>query len=153
LAKFTPLAVTDLSALSGNVTTPLIQWGNSGLAFILQSGCCGSTTNQVALVNSPSMLLTAGATKNPLPVANSLSPASATHGSFNFSLTIHGTGFVPGSQVTWNGAALFAGYVSSTQLTVYVPASSVASAGTATLVVTNPAPAGGASAALTFTIN
>jgi hypothetical protein len=99
------------------------------------------------------MLLTAGATKNPLPVAKSLSPASTTHGSGDLALTIHGTGFVPGSQVTWNGTTLFAGYVSATQLTVYVPASDVASAGTATLVVTNPAPAGGASAALAFTIN
>lgn len=52
LSKLTPVALTNLSQLSG---TPLalVPWGNSGLAFILQTGCCGSTTSQVVLVESP----------------------------------------------------------------------------------------------------
>lgn len=153
LAKFTPIAVANLSQISASTTLAFIPWGNNGLAFINQSGCCGTTTSQVILVQSPSMLLTAGGAKNPLPAAQSLSPANATHGGWNFPVTIKGTGFVPGSQVTWNGTALAASYVSATQLTVYVPASEIASAGTGQIFITNPAPGGGTSSALAFTIN
>lgn len=153
LSKFTPLALTNLSQLNGTSGIDLIHWGSSGLAFILQSGCCGSTSSQVVLVQSPAMLLTANGTKNPPPAATSLSPASATHGGGNIPITVSGTGFVPGSEVTWNGSTLAVAYISPTQLTVYVPASAIASAGTANVLVTNPTPGGGASTPLTFTIN
>jgi hypothetical protein len=152
LSKFTPVAVASLSQLSGTVLPTFIPWGNNGLAFILQGGCCGNTTSQVVLVQSPA-LLTASGTENPLPVAQSMSPTSVTHGSWNFLLTLRGTGFVPGSQVSWNGTTLAANYVGPTQLKVYVPAGSVAAAGAAKVVITNPAPGGGASASLTFSIN
>lgn len=153
LSQFTPVAVANLSQLSGSPTQAFTKWGNSGLAFALQSGCCGNGTTQLILVESPLMLLATGKAKNPVPVAGSLSPSNANHGSWNFPLTIQGTGFVPGSMVTWNGTALAADYVSSTQLTTYVPASDIVSPGTATVVVTNPKPGGGKSAPLTFTIN
>jgi trimeric autotransporter adhesin len=153
LAKFTPVAVTNLSQLNVAAELSFLRWGNSGLAFVLQAGCCGSTTSQVVLVQSPAMLLTASGAKNPLPVAQSLSPSSATHGGGNFVLTVKGKSFVPGSQVTWNGSALAADYVSSTQLNVYVPAADIASPGTAKIVVTNPPPGGGVSGTLTFSIN
>jgi trimeric autotransporter adhesin len=153
LSKFTPVAVANLSQLTGTTATNLIPWGSNGLAFILPTGCCGSTSAQVILVQSSSMLLTAGGTTNPVPVAQSLSPASATHGGGNFALTVKGSGFVPGSRVTWNGGTPTVAYVSSTQLTVYVPAADIAAAGSATVVVTNPPPGGGTSSALTFNIN
>ncbi|MGA8763903.1 MAG: IPT/TIG domain-containing protein, partial [Candidatus Sulfotelmatobacter sp.] len=145
LSKFTPLAVTNLSQLTAANELSFLRWGNNGLAFILQPGCCGNTASQVVLVQSPAMLLTSSGTKNPLPVAQSLSPASATHGGWNFALTVQGKGFVPGSQVTWNGSTLAADYLSPTQLRVYVPATSIAAAGTANVVVTNTAPGGGVS--------
>jgi trimeric autotransporter adhesin len=153
LAKFTPLGVVNLEQLNGSATPTLIRWGNNGLAFVLQPGCCGGSSPQVVLVQSPAMLLTTSGTKSPLPVAKSLSPASAAHGSWNFVLTVRGQNFVPGSQVTWNGHLLAADYVSASQLNVYVPAASIASSGTANIVVTNPAPGGGASSALPFSIN
>jgi hypothetical protein len=153
LAKFTPVAVANLSQFSSANMLAFIRWGNNGMAFILQSGCCGNTTSQVVLVQSSALLLAASGSKNPLPVGQSLTPSSAAHGSGNFPLTLQGTGFVPGSMVTWNGSMLAGDYVSPTQLTVYVPAGSIAAAGTAKVVVTNPAPGGGASAALSFSIN
>jgi hypothetical protein len=153
LAKFTPLGVVNLSQLSGSTTPTLIRWGNNGLAFVLQSGCCGTPSSQLVLVQSPGLLLTATGAKNPTPIAQSLSPAGATHGSWNFVLTVRGQHFVPGSQVTWNGTTLAADYVSATQLNVYVPAASIASSGSANIVVTNPVPGGGAASALTFSIN
>ena len=153
LSRFTPVAVTDLSQLTATTPLSFLRWGNNGLAFVLQSGCCGNTSSQVVLVQSSAMLLTSGASKNPPPVPQTLSPASATQGSGNFPLTVQGKSFVPGSQATWNGIALATDYVSATQLTVYVPAGSIVSSGTAKVVVTNPSPGGGTSSALTFTIN
>jgi hypothetical protein len=99
------------------------------------------------------MLMTAGGSKNPAPEAQTLSPASATHGTWNFPMTVKGSGFVPGSQATWNGVALTTNYVSAKQLTVYVPTGSISATGTAQVIVTNPTPGGGSSSALTFTIN
>lgn len=151
LTQFTPVAVTDLSSLSSSTAESFIPWGNSGVAFILIT-CCQNASYQTVLVKSPAMLLTSSTTTNPKPVAQFLTPASATHGGWNFPVTVTGTGFVPGSQVTWNGISLYAAYVSATQLTVYVPYTDIASAGTAQIVVSNPTPGGGKSAALTFTI-
>jgi hypothetical protein len=89
---------------------------------------------------------------SPVPVAQSSTPSSIVHGSGNFTM-VTGSGFVAGSQATSNGADLTTSYISATQLLVYVPAKVVASSGTATIIVTNPAPGGGKSGSLTFTIN
>jgi hypothetical protein len=153
LTDFTPIAVANLTELDSNgfSTTPnYLRWGSNGLAFVLESSCCGSNSPQVILVQSPALFASGGT--NSVPTATSLSPASLTHGGLNFILTIDGSGFAPGSVVTWNGTTLSSNYVSSTQLQVYVPATSVASAGTANIVVTNPKPGGGTST-LAFTIN
>ena len=53
----------------------------------------------------------------------------------------------------WNGAARTTTFVNSTQLTAAIPASDIAVAGSAQVTVVNPAPGGGTSNALTFTIN
>ncbi len=156
LTEFTPVAVANLNGLttSGNSTSAshFIQWGNSGLAFILTNGCCGTTTQQVLLLQSPALLLAATREHSPVPVSSSFSPSTVSHGSKNFRMTVKGSGFVPGSAVTWNGKAHSASFVSESEMTVYVPAAEVASAGTASIAVKNPAPGGGKSNALTFTI-
>lgn len=56
LSKFTPIAVANLSQLSGSAQPSFIRWGTSGLAFILQSGCCSSSSTQVILVQSPKLV-------------------------------------------------------------------------------------------------
>jgi len=152
LQKFTPIAAMDLSQFYGSTATQsFVHWGNNGLAFALTAGCCGSNPSQVVIVQSPAMFATGS--KDPIPNALSLSPFSVTHGSGNLLVSITGTNFVPNSQVTWNGSLLFADYVSSSQLNLYVPAAKLSAAGTASVVVTNPAPGGGTSTPLTFTIN
>jgi hypothetical protein len=85
----------------------------------------------------------------PVPAIASLSPASAVAGSSDTSVTITGTGFVYGSQVLWNGAALYAYLNSSTQLSFTVPAANLASPGVAEVAVFSP---GGKSNTLPFTI-
>jgi len=90
--------------------------------------------------------------KNPVPTISSLSPSSATAGAAAQTLTINGTNFVSGSMVTYNGAAHTAMLVSATQLTIQLSAADQATAGTYPVVVTNPAPGGGASNAVNFTV-
>jgi trimeric autotransporter adhesin len=55
LAHFTPSAVIDLSQLVGGVTPSFISWGNNGLAFVTNSGCCESEALQTVLVQSAMM--------------------------------------------------------------------------------------------------
>ena len=106
-------------------------------------------------LDSPQTLLLSGTgvTSNPQPVLAMLSPTTATAGGAGFTLTLTGTNFVAGTIVEWNGVALATTVVSGTQLTAVVPAIDIAAGGTAALTVLNPAPGGGASAAITFTIN
>ena len=89
---------------------------------------------------------------NPVPMLSSLSPSSVTAGSSAFTMTLNGGNFLAGSVVQWNGGNRTTTYVSSTQLTVSVSASDVATAGSATVSVFNPSPGGGTSNTLTFTI-
>jgi hypothetical protein len=90
---------------------------------------------------------------NPAPVLSSISPSSATAGGTAFTLTATGTSFINGSVINWNGTALTTTYVSATQLTTSVPATNIATAGTANVTVVTPSPGGGTSTAATFTIN
>jgi hypothetical protein len=90
---------------------------------------------------------------NPLPSITSLSPASATVGGAAFTLTVTGTNFLSTSALQWNGSSRTTTFVSSTQLTGSIPASDIATAGTAQVKVFNPAPGGGLSNALSFQIN
>jgi hypothetical protein len=91
---------------------------------------------------------------NPVPTITSLSPSSATAGSGAFTLTINGTNFVTGAVVTWSGQAnLTPATLTSTVITVSVPAAYIATSGTPSLTVVNPTPGGGASGPATFTVN
>lgn len=89
----------------------------------------------------------------PPPTLTSVSPTSANSGDSPFKLTVTGASFGSASRVQWNGSSLPTTYISATQLIASVPASDVAAAGTAQVTVFNPSPGGGASSALTFTIN
>jgi hypothetical protein len=89
---------------------------------------------------------------NPIPALTSLSPASAQAGGATFTLTVNGEGFIPGSLVQWNGSARSTSFVNNTKLTAQVSAADIAAAGAANVVVSNAAPGGGTSNALSFTI-
>lgn len=89
---------------------------------------------------------------NPLPSVTSLSPSNATAGGAAFTLTVNGSNFVSGSVINWNGVALTTTYVTTVKITAQIPASDIASTGTANVTVTNPTPGGGTSSIATFTI-
>ena len=88
----------------------------------------------------------------PVPAITSLNPVSAFAGSSAFTLTVNGNNFVAGSIVRWNNSDRATTYVSGTQLRASIPASDLASVGTANVRVFNPAPGGGVSTQLPFTI-
>ncbi len=90
---------------------------------------------------------------NSVPTISSLSPTSATAGTAAQTLTINGTKFVSTSTVTYHAAAHTPTFVSSTKLTITLSASDQATTGTYAVVVTNPAPGGGASNSVNFTVN
>ncbi len=105
---------------------------------------------------SNALTFTINQAPNPVPVLVSLNPNQANVGGAAFTLTVNGNSFLSNSVVRWNGAERATTFISQTQLTAQIPASDIASAGTATVTVFNPASAGGgggASNALTFTIN
>lgn len=85
------------------------------------------------------------ANTNPAPFLNPLVPAAIASGGPQFTLTVTGTGFVNGSVVQWNGAALTTVFVSKSKLTATVPASKIVSPTTATITVFSAGPGGGVS--------
>jgi hypothetical protein len=97
------------------------------------------------------------------PTIAELAPASITHGGPAFVLTANGTNFSGTATIYWNGTAETTTVVASgTQLMTTIPATDIATAGTATVTVTNPGTGGGiygggtsaeTSAPITFTIN
>jgi hypothetical protein len=98
-------------------------------------------------------VLAAQTIPNGLPAITSLSPLNAASGSQNIVETVTGSGFVSGATVLWNGSALTTTFVSATQLTATILAADLATVGTADVTVSNPAPGGGVSASLTFSID
>ena len=86
------------------------------------------------------------------PALSSLSPGSTIVGASAFTLTLNGSGFVSSSVVRWNGANRTTTFVNSSQLRAAIPASDVASAGTAAVTVFSPPPGGGTSGSLPFSV-
>jgi hypothetical protein len=89
---------------------------------------------------------------NPVPSLTSISPNSVVAGSAAFTLTVNGSNFVGGSVVQINGAGRPTTFVSNTQLTASISASDIASTGNLSITVSNAAPGGGTSSAVTLAV-
>jgi hypothetical protein len=92
-------------------------------------------------------------TGNPVPVVSALSPCGAVAGGGGFTLTVNGQNFSASTTATFGGASVPVTFVSATQVTLAIPGSAVAVAPTGNveaLVLTNPAPGGGASLSADF---
>jgi uncharacterized protein (TIGR03437 family) len=135
-----PLTTNYVNANLLNVAIPANLIASQGSASVMVTNPGGSA--------STSVTFTIGA---PSPSISSLSPRSATAGGPSFTLTVSGSGFLPGSVVQWNGSPLSTGFVSSNQCTASVPANLIASQ--AMVSVTVLAPGGVTSAPASFTIN
>jgi uncharacterized repeat protein (TIGR03803 family) len=136
-------------------------------SFCSQSGCTDGSIPEAELVqatdgNFYGTTIGGGASghgtvfkltvQTPAPTITSISPTSAIAGGVGFTLTVNGTNFVSGSTANFNGNALTTTFVSATQLAATVQASNIATAGTFNVTVTNPAPGGGTSNAVSFTV-
>jgi hypothetical protein len=101
------------------------------------------------VVNS---LATTG-TANPVPLINQpLAPGAAKPGGAGFTLTVNGTGFVPGAVVKWNGRTKTTTFVSRSQVKATILSSDIATKGTVSVTVVNPSPGGGASNVALFEV-
>jgi hypothetical protein len=124
------------------------------VALIAITVACGYSSKMTAPI--------AGA----MPTVSALSPNSATAGGAAFTLTVNGASFAGKAVVNLDGTAQTASttFVSGNQLMVAVPASAIATPGTISVTVTNPATPGtgmygsggtlaATSAAMSFTVN
>jgi YVTN family beta-propeller protein len=158
------LVTTFVSATQLTAMVPANLLTNAGTASVTVFTATpggGTSTAQTFTVN---------AAVTPTPTLAALSPTSAAAGGAAFTLTLTGTNFISTSVAEWNGAGLTTTFISATQLTAMVPATDIASMGTASVTVFNPnamtnvvkaaaagikshaVPSGNTSNALTFTV-
>ena len=153
------------------VSTSVVNFGGSAratsfvsatqlTAAILSTDVISVGTPAVTVTNptpgggtSNSVNFNISAAPNPVPTITTLSTTSAIAGSGAFTLTVNGTNFLNTSVVNFGGASRATTFVSATQVTAAILATDVATAGTPSVTITNPAPGGGTSNAVTFTVN
>ncbi|MGO4516433.1 beta strand repeat-containing protein [Terriglobus sp. 2YAB30_2] len=121
--------------------------GSSTMAVQVSGNTDPDSTNNTATATAT----ITGNDYNVAPVLSSISPAAIQTGTADTKLTVNGAGFSSGSTVMLGSTALATTFVSSSQLTATVPASSFASMGWAPVTVSTPAPGGGISSALPLT--
>jgi outer membrane protein assembly factor BamB len=83
---------------------------------------------------------------------DSISPTTVYAGGPAFNLTVLGQGYTASSAVQWNGSPRTTTYVSTDELLAQIQPSDIATAGTVSVTVQNPAAQGGTSSAQTLTI-
>jgi len=115
----------------------------------LVGGTCGTAPNTFPCDDVFIVKITDA---NPVPVLSALSPTTTTAGGDAFNLGVTGSNFLNGSVVRWNGNNRTTTFTSSTRLAVLIQAADIATAGAGQVTVFNPAPGGGVSNSLTFTV-
>lgn len=90
--------------------------------------------------------------RNPGATLTSLSPLSAVAGSAPTTIEASGTGFVPGAKISFGSTDLTTTWNSDSSLEATIPASLLITSGSVPVTVTNPAPGGGLSKAISFTV-
>ncbi len=85
------------------------------------------------------------------PILNAIQPSQQPAGAPAFTLNAFGSLFEPNAEIEWNDSPLSTTHVSATQLSASVPASLIASAGVAHVIVVNPN-TGAVSDQLPFTV-
>jgi hypothetical protein len=117
------------------------------LLLLLDLAGCGGGSG-----NSSGNQQSTGSTTNPVPSLISITPSSTAAGSNGATITATGSNFVSSSVVEWSNSALPTSYLSSTKITAQVSAADLQTQGTVTVTVSNPAPGGGMSTGLNFTV-
>ena len=101
-------------------------------ALLLQMGCSSTGSSNSTTTQPPP--------SNPVPSLASITPTAVSAGSPATTLNITGSGFAKTSTVNFDGKNLTSSFISSTQLTAAIPASSETTSGNHMIAVSNPAP-------------
>ena len=140
--------VTGVFSKSWPVNLASVLGATSAYVGFTGAGAAGTSRQRI----SNFMFTPTSTGVSPRPLITNVSPNNAQVGSGPVTITVTGGGFVPGSKVQWNGATLATTFGNAGVLTATVPASVLARAGSAQVSVANPAPGGGSSGTLPFTI-
>ncbi len=89
----------------------------------------------------------------PAPTLTTVTPSSVPVGSPNVSVTLQGTGLVTGTKVLLDGSDIASTPGTGTSIGITLPAAKLTQSGSMLLALVNPAPGGGASSAIAFTIS
>jgi hypothetical protein len=160
----TPITITG----SGFVAASTAQWNGTPIpttfgsatsltVTLTASNLANGTVAKVTVANpSPGGGTSAPvdfSVNNPVPAITKINPASVLAGSSSPLLDVSGSGFVPSTAITWNGAALTTTFVSPTEVKATVPAADLAGSSASMIAAQNPAPGGGTSPVATFDVN
>jgi hypothetical protein len=128
-------------------STSIASAGTASVAVVTPNLVVGSQSVSFPITGSP----------NPKPTASSLFPTGALTGSNDLQVLVSGSGFTSFSTAQWTVGAistpLAVAFVSSSQVIVLIPAMDLAQAATAMIDISNPAPGGGTSSSLPFTVS
>lgn len=94
-----------------------------------------------------------GVENNPVPSLAAVSPSSRTAGDPAFTLSVQGSGFVPGATLRFNGADRATTFLSTASVRASILAADIAAAQTASIGVFNPGPGGGLSGTLAYPVH
>ncbi|HVG27638.1 MAG TPA: IPT/TIG domain-containing protein [Acidobacteriaceae bacterium] len=106
----------------------VVRWGQDGLAVVMTTGHLYMLRGPFVV---PQELGTSGA-------ATLTSYSTITAGTSNTLLTLTGSNFLPGVEVTWNGSYRTTPLVDASHVTVAIPGGDLGAAGSGKLVATNP---------------
>ncbi len=134
-----PTTYLDSTQLNADIPASLIA-ASGTIPVTVTTTSSGTSSAQNFLVNAP------------LPIVTGINPTTIYAGSGDTTLTVNGSNFLPNSIVQFAGTSRTAVFISRTQLTASLAAADLASAGTPSITVVNPAPQGGTSNPLQLNI-
>ena len=168
IASFTPasgLANTAVTVTGTNLTgaTAVTLNGVSIPSFVVANATTliftvpAGATSGLITVTTPGGTATSASpfvvgTPSLVPVITAISPNSILVNSSDFVLTVSGANFVRSSVINFPLGAVSTTYVSGNQLTAIVPAAYLKGLGSGNVTVTSPAPGGGTSNGVLFSV-
>jgi len=150
----------DPATLSALSLTPAIVSSSQLTATIPASAILFPGTYPVFVISPPPVIqgsngvnFTVGAGVYPVPVLNSISPATAISGGIlPVTLYATGTNFDAAAVINFNGTAVQTSTSLHTSAQASIPVSALTTPGTVQVTISNPSPGGGPSNSLSFTI-
>lgn len=141
----TPETTIFISAAQLTASIPAAAIATAGMASV-------TVTNPGSTGSMSSPMNFSITSQNPLPTITSITPTVAASGGAGFTLTVTGTNFISTSVVNFNGTPESTNFTSASQVIATIPASAIATSGTADVTVVNPAPGGGTSNSVSLNI-